>query len=375
MKAIVAERLFDGREFTAATTVLVEDGMIAEVLEAPPRGLALEQAKLLVPGFIDLQVNGGGGAMFNAEPTEATLARITAAHSHAGTTSILATFISDEAARRDAAIAAARSAMAQRLPGLAGLHLEGPFISPHRPGIHRKTAIATMTAEEAATLTAEFPLLLTLAPECVEPGLITRLTEAGVVVFAGHTEADPARLAAAMEEGLTGCTHMWNAMPPFASRAPGPVGGVFALAAEGKRLFAGLIADGYHVDEAPLRATVAALGPGRAFLISDAMATAASDVTSFELDGKRIRLVEGRLADAAGTLAGAHLTMAEALRRARVMGLAADAGLLRMATSTPAAAMRLTDRGRIAPGLRADLVALDMSWQVAAVWQGGERLS
>jgi N-acetylglucosamine-6-phosphate deacetylase len=116
------------------------------------------------------------------------------------------------------------------------------------------------------------------------------------------------------------------------------------------------------------------LGPDRAFLVSDAMATAASDVKSFELDGKAIRLVDGRLTDAAGTLAGAHLTMAEAVRRARALRIAADGAILRMATATPAAAMRLDDRGSVAPGLRADLVALDAGWSVAAVWQGGEKL-
>ncbi len=374
MKAIAAERLFDGAAFRGAACVLIEGDRIAEITDEPPHGIPVETAKLLAPGFIDLQVNGGGGVMFNAEPNPATLARIAAAHAGSGTTTILATFITDDPAKREAAIAATRASLESRVPGLAGLHLEGPFISPHRPGIHRKAAILTLTQADIATLAPGFPLLVTLAPECVAAGLIARLAGAGTVVFAGHTEADPACLAAAAEEGLSGCTHLWNAMPPFASRAPGTVGGVFALAAEGCVLFAGLIADGYHVDEAALRATVAMLGPDRAFLVSDAMATAASDVKSFELDGKAIRLVDGRLTDAAGTLAGAHLTMAEAVRRARALRIAADGAILRMATATPAAAMRLDDRGSVAPGLRADLVALDAGWSVAAVWQGGEKL-
>ncbi len=374
MKAVAAERLFDGTAFRAGATILVEAGRIAAVADLPPPGIPRESAKLLVPGFIDLQVNGGGGVMFNADPTAATLARIAAAHAAAGTTSFLATFITDDAKKRGAAIAAMREALANRVPGVAGLHLEGPFISPQRPGIHRKSAIATMTEADIAALATGFPLLVTLAPECIASGLIARLAKAGTTVFAGHTEVDPARLAEAAEEGLTGCTHLWNAMPPFASRAPGTVGGVFALAAEGTRLFAGLIADGYHVDEATLRATVGLLGPERAFLVSDAMATAGSAITGFTLDGKHIRLVDGRLTDAAGTLAGAHLTMAEAVRRARALRLAPDAAILRMATATPAAAMRFTDRGQIAPGMRADFVALDASWRVAAVWQGGERI-
>lgn len=374
MKAIAAERLFDGTAFRAAATVLIDNDRIAAITAAPPAGIRVEHAKLLVPGFIDLQVNGGGGVMFNVDPTPATLARIAAAHAGAGTTSILATFITDDADKREAAIAATRAALAQRVPGLAGLHLEGPFISRHRPGIHRQAAIATMTETDTLALAPGFPLLVTLAPECVETTLIARLADAATLVFAGHTEADPACLAAAAGAGLAGCTHLWNAMPPFASRAPGPVGGVLALAAEGIRLFAGLIADGYHVDESTLRATIALLGPDRAFLVSDAMATAASDITAFALDGKTIRLVDGRLTDAAGTLAGAHLTMSEAVRRARALRLAGDAALLRMATSTPAAAMRLTDRGHIAAGLRADLVALDPGWRVAAIWQGGRKL-
>lgn len=374
MKAITATRLFDGSAFRAGACVLIAGDRIAAILDAPPPDLPVEHADLLAPGFIDLQVNGGGGVMFNAEPTPATLARIAAAHAAHGTTSILATFITDDAARREAAVAATRAALASNLAGLAGLHLEGPFINPSRAGIHRKAAIATMTPEDTASLAPGFPLLVTLAPECIEPGLIARLARSGTVVFAGHTEADPVRLAEAVEEGLAGCTHLWNAMPPFTSRAPGTVGGVLALAAEGTRLFAGLIADGYHVDEASLRATVAMLGADRAFLVSDAMATAAADITGFVLDGRPIRLVDGRLTDAAGTLAGAHLTMAEAVRRARALRIAADGAILRMATSTPAAAMRLDDRGRIAPGMRADLVALDTSWHVRTVWQGGSRI-
>ncbi len=374
MRAIAAEHLFDGTEFRAAATVLIDNDRIAAITDAPPAGVPIEHVELLVPGFIDLQVNGGGGVMFNAEPTPATLARIAGAHARAGTTSILATFITDDASRRETAIAAISAALAEPVPGLAGLHLEGPFISPHRPGIHRPAAIATMTRADIAALTPGFPLLVTLAPECVDIDLITRLADAGTVVFAGHTEADPACLAAAAAAGLAGCTHLWNAMPPFASRAPGPVGGALALAASGTRLFAGLIADGCHVDAATLRATVALLGPDRAFLVSDAMATAASDITTFELDGKTIRLTDGRLTDAAGTLAGAHLTMAEALRRARAMHLGPDAALLRMATSTPAAVMRLADRGHIAASLRADLVALDQAWRVGAVWQDGRKL-
>jgi N-acetylglucosamine-6-phosphate deacetylase len=375
MKAIAAARLFDGTAFRSGASVLIDGDRIAAITDAPPPGIAVEQASLLVPGFIDLQVNGGGGVMFNASPTPATLARIAASHAACGTTSILATFITDDAAKRDSAVAATAAAFASRVPGLAGLHLEGPFISPHRPGIHRREAIATLTQADIAALAQGFPLLVTLAPECVPPGLIATLTAAGTVVFAGHTEADPQSLAAAVEEGLSGCTHLWNAMPAFGSRVPGTVGGVFALAAEGTPLFAGLIADGYHVDEATLRATIGLLGADHAFLVSDAMATSASDVTDFELDGKPIRLVDGRLTDAAGTLAGAHLTMAEAVRRARAMDLAPDAAILRMATATPASAMRLADRGRIAPGMRADLLALDTGWTVAAVWQGGERLT
>ena len=374
MRAIAAERLFDGIDFRAGVTALIEDERIGAIVDTPPAGVVVEHAKLLVPGFVDLQVNGGGGVMFNAEPTPAGLARIAAAHAAAGTTSILATFITDDAARRAAAVAAIANALAARVPGLAGLHLEGPFISPQRPGIHRRSAIVTMTQADTASLAPGFPLLVTLAPECVAGGLIARLVAGGAVVFAGHTEAEPQRLAAAAGEGLSGCTHLWNAMPPFASRTPGPVGGAMSLAAAGTRLFAGLIADGHHVDAASLRATIALLGPDRAFLVSDAMATAACDCTSFELDGRQIRLVDGRLIDAAGTLAGAHLTMVEAARRARALRLATDGAILRMATATPAAAMRLGDRGRIAAGMRADLVALDAGWNVAAVWQGGRKL-
>jgi len=375
MIAIRAARLFDGQHWQHDKIVLVEQGRIVDVAAAAPLTVAVQKLAddvVLVPGFIDLQVNGGGGVLFNDDTTVAGLSAIAAAHARVGTTAVLPTLVSGTRRQQRDAVAAVAAAIGQAVPGILGLHIEGPFISTARHGIHPIENVTTLTEADLAFLVEPFVgvRLVTLAPETVAPDHIRRLAAAGVMIFAGHTDASYEQARAGLDAGITGFTHLFNAMSQFGSRAPGVVGA--ALAHESA--YAGIIVDGHHVHPASVHVAWSVLGPLRLFLVTDAMPTTASDSTEFVLGGKRIRLVDGRLTDAAGTLAGAHITLAEAVRTAvRLAGIPLD-DALRMATATPAAVVGLTDRGRIAPNYRADLVALDADLSVVAVWQEGRRL-
>jgi N-acetylglucosamine-6-phosphate deacetylase len=365
MMQLGAARLFDGQNFFDNCKISIENGFVVDVLPGDGAGHGL-----VVPGFVDLQVNGGGGVLFNDDISIDGLHHIAAAHGRAGTTTLLPTLISGSRAAMAAALAAVKAALDQRIPGVAGVHLEGPFLSPARPGIHPPEAILAMRWEDVAAIRADFPVLLTLAPERVDPAMIRALADAQVIVFAGHTDATWAEFQAGITAGVVGVTHLFNAMSQFASRAPGVVGGVLGDAA----ICAGIIVDGHHAHFASVRAAHAALGKTRLFLVSDAMATAGSALTTFRLGGKSIRLQDGKLTDESGTLAGAHLTMADAIGNA-VHGAGIPlADALAMATSTPACVLGRRDIGRIAPGCRADLVALDERLNVVQVWQGGAAL-
>lgn len=347
----------------------IEDGRIVDV----DRGRVadarvLPAGSILAPGFLDLQVNGGGGVLFNDDPTPAAIARIVAAHRPGGTTGLLPTAIT--AAPGLIARAASGVLAAADLPGVRGIHLEGPFISPRRAGVHPPEWIRRMTAADTAAIAAiaaRTPTLLTLAPEETTPATIRTLAEAGIVLAAGHTEADPATIAAARTAGLRGFTHLWNAMPPLASRLPGPVG----AALDDDALFAGVICDGIHVDALSLRLAFRGLGTERMFLVTDAMPPAGTALAGFELAGRPIRRWEGRLETADGTLAGADLTMIAAVRFAHATLGASLADALRMASETPARFMGLDGEGRIAAGARADLVLLDAELDVVATAIGG----
>lgn len=373
MIALRATRLFDGIAMRGAATVLIDGAHIAAVLEdgAHPEGVTLHTlpaTAMLAPGYIDLQVNGGGGVLFNNTIDVDAIRLIAAAHAATGTTSILPTLISGTRPQIDAALRAGSAV----IPGVIGLHIEGPFISPARRGIHPASNITEMTDMDVERLGAAGPphLLLTLAPEQVRAAHVTTLAARGVIVFAGHTDATAAEARAGLRAGVTGFTHLFNAMSQFGSRTPGAVGAALADPAA----YAGIIVDGLHVDPVSVAAAHAAMSAARLFLVSDAMATAASAVTEFVLNGATIRLRAGKLTDDAGTLAGAHLTMAEAVRNAVSMVGLSVADALRMATATPAACMGIRDRGRIAPGLRADFICLDEHLNVISTWQGGERL-
>ncbi|HSC17987.1 MAG TPA: N-acetylglucosamine-6-phosphate deacetylase [Rhizomicrobium sp.] len=372
-RAIFAERLFDGRGWRDDTAVLVEDGRILAVVRRKDVPAACEQDRLpegafLAPGFIDLQVNGGGGVLLNDDPSADAMRAIARAHRPFGTTALLPTLITDTRETMKTAIAAAREASAR--DGVLGLHLEGPFLNSARAGVHRKDVIAQAEMGDLEWMgrLADLPhAVITLAPECVPPGFIGALCAKGIRVSAGHSEASAEIMLRAMQEGLTGITHLFNAMPPLSGRAPGIIG----TALSEKPLIAGIIVDGLHVDPVSIRAAFAAKGADGIALVTDAMPSVGADVREFDLLGTTIFLREGRLVTDAGTLAGAHLDMASAVRNAvQLAGIALQDALI-SASRTPARFLGIEDRGAIAPGARADLVALTDDLMPAAVWLGG----
>jgi N-acetylglucosamine-6-phosphate deacetylase len=326
---------------------------------------------LLAPGFVDLQVNGGGGLLFNDAPTPDTLRAITRAHRRFGTTALLATLISDRPERTQQAISAVREGLALGIPGLLGLHLEGPHLAPSRCGVHAAEYFTDLDndAVDALLIARSGPLLLTLAPEHAEPALIARLSAAGVRVFAGHSAASFEQVQAALAAGLCGFTHLFNAMPPLTGRAPGPV----AAALLDADSWCGLIVDGHHLHPASVRLALHCKPRGRCLLVTDAMPSLGTDLDQFSLYGSRVHVRNGRLETDAGVLAGAHLDMAQAVRECiRQTGVAVDEAL-RMASTYPAAAMGLQgELGCIAPGARADLVWLDAALQPRGTWIAGE---
>jgi N-acetylglucosamine-6-phosphate deacetylase len=324
------------------------------------------QADIVAPGFIDLQINGAGDRQFNHDPTPESLRIMAEAAAKGGTAQILPTFITAPGRDYLLAIAAVRTAIAAGIPGILGLHLEGPFLSPHRPGIHPPAAIRPLEPEDITLIgdaAREIPILLTLAPEALPNGALTALLAAGVTVFAGHTEATADDIATGEAQGLRGATHLFNAMSQMVGRAPGVAGAVMAS----DRLFAGIIADGHHVDWRSLTVACRAM-PGRLFLVTDAMRTFAGTIPRFTLDGREINLQGGRLKDAQGTLAGAHIDMVSCIRNVVDQCCVPLARALDMASGIPTRAMGLTpELGRIAVGNPVSLVCLSDDFSVLAV--------
>jgi N-acetylglucosamine-6-phosphate deacetylase len=330
------------------------------------------QGGTLIPGFIDLQVNGGGGVLFNDVPSVDTLRIIGAAHRQFGTTGFLPTVITDDAVVMRRAIAAVDQAIREAVPGILGIHLEGPYLSTTHKGIHDARKFRKLDAEGLALLTS-LPLgktLVTLAPEMTSVAMIRALTERGIVVSAGHSGADYDQTRAALAAGVSGFTHLFNAMTPLQSRQPGMVG----AALEDDESWFGIIADGYHIHPAAFHIAVAAKRKGRAILVSDAMPTVGSTMESFALGKEKISLRDGRITNAAGTLAGSHLDMLTAVDNAARFARIDWFEAVRMATVYPAWAVQLDhELGSIRPGYRASLLALDSQKNICASWIDGIR--
>ena len=377
LQSFEGARVFDGKKMHESMAVLVE-GSVVKALVA--RGDVPQEAQrmdlkggILAPGFVDLQVNGGGGVMLNSAPTVEALKVMEAAHAGLGATTILPTLITDTKEHTKAAIEAVKGAIEAGIEGIAGLHLEGPHLSIARKGAHDPALIRPMEDKDLSLLVEAakaLPVLkVTLAPESASLAQIRALKKAGVVVALGHTDAPFADCVAALDAGASLVTHLFNAMSQLTNREPGLVGAAISH----PRAAAGLIADGIHVHPASLRtAWRAKQGAEALYLVSDAMATAGSKINHFILNGRKICRNGARLTLEDGTLAGAHLDLATAIAfMTRDVGVP-ESEALAMATACPARLAGLGDRGRIAPKARADLVHLSDDLTLRAVWRSGQ---
>jgi N-acetylglucosamine-6-phosphate deacetylase len=376
LTSYVNGRVLTDSGFVDDSAVLVEGGRIIALLPASDRRIVSAERRvdlggdMLVPGFIDTQVNGGGGVLFNEQPTVEAIRAIGAAHRRFGTTGFLPTLISDELDRVGLAMQAAGLA-ATEVPGMLGIHVEGPFINQQRKGVHdsSKFRLLDERAFEILTSLTAGRTLVTLAPELTTPGMIGRLATAGVIVAAGHTDGTYEQISEALMAGVSGFTHLYNAMSPLAGRSPGAVGA--ALDHSGS--WAGIIVDGHHVAPAALRIALKAKGADKLMLVTDAMPSVGAASKSFLLQGRPIAVKDGVCVDEDGVLAGADLDMASAVRNAvTLLGVDLPTAI-RMASHVPATFLGLGhELGRVAPGYRADLVRLTDGVDVVESWIAGE---
>ena len=365
-------RVFDGWTLQESAALVVEDGLVSGLIADTGEGLDLSGG-VLAPGFIDLQVNGGGGALLGQGDPDAGLATICAAHARLGTTGLLPTLITADRTTTQAVIEAGIRAARAGLPGFLGLHLEGPHLDVRRKGAHDAGLIRPMDdADLAALLRAAGALpalMVTLAPGAASLAQIAALAAAGVLVSLGHSDCTEAEARAAMAAGARAVTHLYNAMSPMGHRAPGLTG----AALDGPAAV-GIIPDGVHVAETAFRVAARA-AEGRLFAVTDSMAVAGTEAASFTLNGRTIHRQRGRLTLDDGTLAGADVTMPGALRWMTDAAGLPLAEALALTTRRPADLLGLADRGRLTPGARADLVHLAPDGTLDAVWRNGARLA
>lgn len=372
MPAFSPTRLFTGEEIVEGATVHVSDGRITAITSGRSADAAPLDG-LLAPGFIDVQVNGGGGAMFNDAPTVETLQTIAAAHRQFGVTGLMATLVSDDRTKTAKAIEAVSEAVRRGVAGILGLHLEGPWLSDPKRGVHPSRFLRKFDTGDLQLLAQKrpFPVMVTVAPEQIDAASLKALVAAGVRVCLGHTAASAEEVEAALAAGASGFTHLFNAMPPLEGRRPGPVG----VALASPEAWAGLILDGIHVSRLSARIAFACKTARKLMLVSDSMSTVGSATPSMSLFGETISVREGALRTASGTLAGAHLELSMAVRNAVSLLGASPEQALRMASLTPAEFLGVDkERGRIAPGARADFVLLGSKLDVSAAWVDGKQV-
>ncbi|MCC2613153.1 N-acetylglucosamine-6-phosphate deacetylase [Neorhizobium petrolearium] len=376
-KAITGARIFDGASWHENAALVFGNGRVEAIrpVAALPEGIETIDAGggLIVPGFIDLQVNGGGGVLLNEEPTVEGLKQICAAHAKFGTTGLLPTLITDTFEITAKTVEAGKQAKQQGVPGFLGLHLEGPHLSIARKGAHDPKLIRPMEEKDIELMLScqgiFDAMMITVAPENVTPEQAKRLAEAGLMVSLGHTDTTYETARAYSEAGVRTVTHLFNAMSPLGHRQPGVVGAALGIGS----LYAGLIADGIHVHPAAMGIALRAKnGPGKIFIVTDAMSPIGTEMKSFTLNGREILRQDGRLTLADGTLAGADIDMISSVRFVHErLGLPLEEAL-RMASAYPAEAAWLSGRkGALKPGFDADFVILAEDLGMKSTWIGG----
>ncbi len=374
-EAIINGQVFNGETLLDEHAVIIQDGMIIDVMPQSQLPADVEishdlKGNCLVPGFIDLQVNGGGGVMFNSAPTVDAIRTIGEAHRRYGTTGFLPTLITDSFDVMRQAIAAVAQAIKEGVPGVLGIHMEGPFLNVERKGAHDADKFCVIDEQgfDIITSLGAGKTLVTIAPELTTPDMIERIAAEDVVICVGHSAANYDQAREALAAGATGFTHLYNAMTPLGNREPGIVG----AALEDDASWFGIIADGYHMHPACFQVAIAAKQRGGAVLVTDAMSTVGAAEKSFVLDGETIYAIDGRCANAAGALAGSDLDMISAVNNAARFARIDWLEAVRMASLYPAQALGVADRlGYIKPGYTANFVALDEQRDVTNTWING----
>ncbi|HEX4269351.1 MAG TPA: N-acetylglucosamine-6-phosphate deacetylase [Steroidobacteraceae bacterium] len=369
-------RVLRGQALVEGQCVLLEGGRILDIVpEKHPgcRGATRYDLRgnLLLPGFIDSQVNGGGGVLFNDSPSVDAIRQIGRAHRRFGTTSFMPTLISADLDVVARAIAAARGAIEARVPGVLGIHIEGPFLNVERKGVHDPAKLRELDTSAVGLLTSLGigRTLVTLAPEMTKPEIIRQLEAAGVIVSAGHTNATYAEVVAALHHGLTGFTHLFNAMSQLTGREPGVVG----AALESVDSWCGIIVDGQHISPVVLRLAMRCKPSSRFMLVTDAMPSVGTNASSFKLEGRNITVSGSVCIDEDGRLAGSNIDMASCVRNAvSLLGVSLPEAV-HMASLYPAEFLGLADElGRIERGYRANLVLADDKLNVLETWIDGQ---
>jgi N-acetylglucosamine-6-phosphate deacetylase len=371
--ALINGRVLTPKGLIEGLAVVIADGRIAKVSSAKmlPKRTAVRDLEggVLAPGFIDVQVNGGGGVLFNDDPSVEAIEAIGRAHRRFGATGFMPTLISDEFDVIARAIEATRRAIERGVPGVLGVHIEGPFLSAERKGAHDASKFRKLDEPALKLLTSlkTGRTLITLAPEETTPQMIRRLVRAGAIVSAGHTNGTYAEVRAALDAGMSGFTHIFNAMSPLTTRAPGAVG----AALEHQESWCGMIVDGRHVDPVVLRIALKCKPRDKFMLVTDAMPTVGAARKQFVLQGRTIKVKDGVCVAPDGTLAGSDLDMGQAVRNAMSMLGLTFAEAAAMASRHPARFLGRDDLGVIAAGRRASLVLLDDAFNVQATWIDG----
>jgi N-acetylglucosamine-6-phosphate deacetylase len=370
--------LMDDGLKTGVCVLLERDRIVDVVANTDPRCTGAAQrdlgGNLLLPGFIDSQVNGGGGVLFNDTPSVEIIRQIGRAHRSFGTTGFLPTLISADLDVVALAISAVQSALTAEVPGVLGIHIEGPFLNVERKGIHDPAKIRELDSDAVHLLTSlrGGRTLVTLAPEMTTPDMIKKLVIAGVVVSAGHTNATYAQIHMALRSGLTGFTHLFNAMSQLTGREPGVVG----AALDDSDSWCGIIVDGEHIDPVVLRIAMRAKRHDRFMLVTDAMPSVGTNNRFFDLQGRKITVTGSLCVDEDGRLAGSNVDMASCVRNAISMLGVPLPEAVRMASLYPAQFLGLDGQlGRIAPGYKANLVLADDQIRVLDTWIDGLSLS
>lgn len=372
--ALVNGTIFTGNEWLENIAVIVEGEKIISLCEKNSIPALVDKVvdlggHRLIPGLIDTQVNGGGGALFNDAPSVETIRTIGKAHRQFGTTGFYPTLISDDLSVVAKAIAAVNQAMEEKVPGLLGIHLEGPFLNPERKGVHDASKFKRIdeAAFELLTSLKSGKTLITIAPELTTADMIKRLSEAGVIVAAGHSAANYAETKIALAAGLSSFTHLFNAMTPLTSREPGMVG----AALEDAHSWCGLIVDGYHVHPATIKIAHQAKSQGKCVLVTDAMPSVGAENKNFMLNNELIQCANGKLTTASGTLAGSDLDMLSAVKNTHEMvGIDLNESI-RMASEYPAAMMGEKQLGVIAEGNTASMILIDENYRLIRSWING----